>query len=141
MNPSYGLIDETHRIRTTAYHPQANGLVQRLHRQLKAALTAHCGSHWVDILPVVLLGIRTTVKQDIGCSAAELVYGTTLRILGEFFSVPPTNDCSTDPTMYSVHLWTAMQQLRPVPTRVQQGHKVHVCQDLWWTQLSCVRSP
>ncbi len=31
----------TNRIRTTAYHPQANGLVERFHRQLKAALTAH----------------------------------------------------------------------------------------------------
>ncbi|WP_432422672.1 DDE-type integrase/transposase/recombinase [Streptococcus dysgalactiae] len=27
-------------VRTTAYHPQANGLVERLHRQLKAALRA-----------------------------------------------------------------------------------------------------
>ena len=70
----------SHHIRTTAYHPQANGLVERFHRQLKAAVRAHSGSYWVDILPVVLLGIRTSVKHDIGCSAAELVYGTTLRI-------------------------------------------------------------
>ena len=79
----------SHRIRTTAYHPQANGLVEHFHRQLKAA---HSSSYWVDILHVVLLGIRTSVKHDFGCSAAELVYGTTLRILGEFFSA--TNDCS-----------------------------------------------
>ncbi len=31
----------TKRVRTTAYHPHANGLVERFHRQLKAALTAH----------------------------------------------------------------------------------------------------
>ena len=28
------------RTRTTAYHPSANGLVERFHRQLKAALKA-----------------------------------------------------------------------------------------------------
>ncbi|VUZ42725.1 unnamed protein product, partial [Hymenolepis diminuta] len=33
----------TNRIRTTAYHPQANGSVERSHRQLKAALTTHSG--------------------------------------------------------------------------------------------------
>ena len=75
----------SHRIITTAAHLQANGLVECFHHQLKDALRAHSGSYWVDILPVVLLGIRTSVKQDIGCSAAELVYDTTLRIPGEFF--------------------------------------------------------
>jgi len=33
----------------------------------------------------VLLGIRTVFKDDLGCSTVELLYGTTLRIPGEFF--------------------------------------------------------
>ena len=64
----------TKRIRTTAYHPIANGLVERLHRQLKAALKSHPNpTHWSDSLPIVLLGIRTALKEEIQCSAAELV--------------------------------------------------------------------
>ena len=50
------------RIRTTSYHPIANGLIERFHRQLKASLK--CGSNsikWTDSLPLVLLGIRTAV--------------------------------------------------------------------------------
>ena len=43
-------------------------------------------SNWVASLPLVLLGIRTAPKEDLHCSIAELVYGTTLRIPGEFFS-------------------------------------------------------
>ena len=35
----------THRIHTTAYHPCADGLVERLHRQLKASLMATCHKH------------------------------------------------------------------------------------------------
>ncbi|BHF58444.1 hypothetical protein SprV_0100139600 [Sparganum proliferum] len=64
----------TNRIRTTAYHPQANGLVQRFHRQLKTALrAARNPENWSDNVPVALLGIRAALKSDLDCSAAELV--------------------------------------------------------------------
>ena len=43
---------------TTAYHPQANSLVERMHWQLKASLKARLtGPKWMDELPIVLLGI------------------------------------------------------------------------------------
>nr|VZI46866.1 unnamed protein product [Spirometra erinaceieuropaei] len=71
----------TNRIRTTTYHPQANGLVERLHRQLKTSLMAQPDpSRWSDHLPLVLLSLRSTLKADIGCTAADLVYGTSLRL-------------------------------------------------------------
>ena len=74
------------RLRTTAYHPAANGLVEHFHQQLKTSLKAHQNTaHWVDSLPLVLLSIRSTLKEDLKCRAAELVYGTTLRLPGEFF--------------------------------------------------------
>ena len=43
--------------------------------------------HVVDSLPLVLLGIRTALKDDLHCSTAELVYGTTLCLPGEFFDI------------------------------------------------------
>ncbi|GFO09449.1 Pol polyprotein [Plakobranchus ocellatus] len=71
--------------RTTAYHPQSNGLVERFHRTLKAALKARLqGPNWADELPWVLLGLRTAPKEDFGLSAAELVYGIPLSVPGEF---------------------------------------------------------
>ena len=66
---------------TTAYHPQCNGMVERMHRQLKAALRAKLTSDdWLTQLPVVLLGIRAAVKEDIGCSAAQMVFGASPRL-------------------------------------------------------------
>jgi transposase InsO family protein len=65
---------------TTAYHPIANGLVERLHRTLKAALMCYQSEAWTDALPLVLLGLRTAVKPDIKASAAELVYGEQLSV-------------------------------------------------------------
>ncbi|XP_017463028.1 PREDICTED: uncharacterized protein YagA-like, partial [Rhagoletis zephyria] len=60
-------------LHTTPYHPQANGLVERLHRQLKSALLCHDES-WYDALPAVLLGLRAAWKDDIETTPAELVY-------------------------------------------------------------------
>ena len=86
----------TKRNRTTAYHPQANGLVERFHRHLKSALKARLtNSNWVEELPIVLLGIRTTLKDDLSCTSAEMVYGTTLRLPGDYFSTPAVEDPST----------------------------------------------
>ena len=77
----------TKRIRTTAYHSCANGLVKCFHWQMKAALKPMSDpNQWVKSLPLVLLGIRTNVKQDINCTSAELVYGTTLFSLVSFSS-------------------------------------------------------
>ena len=113
------------RIRTTAYHPSANGLVERFHRQLKPSLTAvkeTTGTNWVDPLPLVLLGLRTTLKQDLNCSTAELVYGTTLRIPGEFVSPSPDN-LAADPTTYVTQLKRTMASLRATAPRTN-NHQV-----------------
>ena len=103
----------TARTRTTSYHPQANGLVERFHRQLKGALKAQALKHsWAEALPLVLLGIRTAVKEDLQCSVAELVYGTTLRLPGEFFSPASCLQVDSD---YVGKLKYYMSKLRATP--------------------------
>ena len=121
----------TKHIHTTAYHPSSNGLVERFHRQLKSALKAHPHpEQWTEALPLILLGIRTYLKEDIGCTAADLVYGTTLRLPGEFFS-PSTGSCS-DPSSYVARLRTTMQALRATPPRHPLQQPVHTN-----TSLAC----
>ncbi|GFX28201.1 integrase catalytic domain-containing protein [Trichonephila clavipes] len=63
------------RSRTTSYHPCTNGMIERVHRQLKAPLMCHTDSFWFEALPVVLLGIRSVFKEDFQSSSAKLVYG------------------------------------------------------------------
>jgi transposase InsO family protein len=62
-----------HLTRTTAYHPGANGLVERFHRTVKSAMMCYADQHWTEALPLVLLGLRTTFKEDLQASLAELV--------------------------------------------------------------------
>jgi hypothetical protein len=74
---------------TTAYHPESNGMVERMHRRLKDALRARANTDsWLADLPWVLLGIRSTPREDSGSSAAEAVFGSTLTVPGEFFILP-----------------------------------------------------
>jgi hypothetical protein len=52
----------SHRL-TTAFHSQANGLEERIHRPLKDALRVRLDNHWPSHLPWVLLGLRAAVKK------------------------------------------------------------------------------
>ena len=99
---------------TTSFHPQCNGLVERFHRQLKANLKAKLkNNNWVDLLPLVLLGLRTAPKEDLHCSSAELVYGTTLRLSGELFDQQTKY---TDQDDYIKELRETFKIIRPTQT-------------------------
>ena len=53
--------------RTSAYYPQANGMIERFHSTLKASPKARfTGSNWVEELPWVLLRLGTASKEDLG---------------------------------------------------------------------------
>ncbi|BHF65278.1 Era Like 12S Mitochondrial RRNA Chaperone 1 [Sparganum proliferum] len=105
------------RIRTTAYHPAVNGMVERFHRQLKASLrAADDPENWTDHLPLVLLGIRSSFKSDLDCSATELVFDATVRLPGQMIS-PTPRVAVEDPTNLLHRLRQFLRTLSPVPPR------------------------
>ncbi|GBM42570.1 Transposon Ty3-G Gag-Pol polyprotein [Araneus ventricosus] len=63
----------TQKIKTTPYHPISNGIVERFHRHLKSAIKAHENEKWSELISIILLGIRTAVKEDLQSSCSELV--------------------------------------------------------------------
>jgi hypothetical protein len=70
---------------TTAYHPESNGAVERLHRRLKDALRARAATAtWSEELPFVLLGLRAQPREDTGLSPAEAVFGAPIVLPNEF---------------------------------------------------------
>ena len=131
----------TKRIRTTAYHPIANGLVERFHRQLKGALKCMPDTtHWTKALPLILLGLRTTVKQDLKCTTAELVYSTTLRLPGEFLHTHMHIMHTPDPVNYATQLKTIMQTLQPPAVRRHRQRTTHIHKDLHTCPFVFVRN-
>src|SRR5215469_686949 len=76
---------------------------------------------WTESLPLVLLGIRSSVKEDLKCSSAELVYGSTLRLPGEFF-IPPPESSVTDTSSYLSRLHACASTWKPTSPRPAQFH-------------------
>lgn len=103
----------TSHARTTAYNPKCNGIIERFHRSLKSALMAHQPELWINALPLVLLGFRCSVKEDLGLAPVHLVYGSPLRLPGEFFQ---PSIASPQRSIFVKNLMEQMQQIRPVAT-------------------------
>ena len=83
---------------TTAYHPAANGMIERFHRSLKNSLKCRLqGSKWTTELPWVMLALRTTLKEDLEVSPAELCYGSQLAVPGDFLQEPSEQEVSKLP--------------------------------------------
>ncbi|CAN8031683.1 unnamed protein product, partial [Ixodes persulcatus] len=75
------------------------------------------------------LGLRTTLETDIGCTAADLVYGQTLRLPAEMIAAPLISTMP-DPLSYVTHLREVMRNLRATPTRHHDRHPTYVCDEL-----------
>ena len=69
-------------IRTTPYHPQTDGLVERFNQTLKQMLRKTIdeeGSEWDKLLPCVLFAYREVPQSSNGFSPFELIYGRDVR--------------------------------------------------------------
>lgn len=115
-------------LQTTAYHPASNGLAERFHRQLKAAIMCHADECWTETLPLVLLGIRSAWKEDLSASTAELVYGEPLRLPSDLLQ--PTSDRLTDYTDFLSRLRLHMRNLQPAAVTRHGSAKVFIFKDL-----------
>ena len=79
---------------------------------------------WTEVLPVVLLGLRSSLKKDLHATPAQLVYGTDLRLPGEFFD--PLPDATFDPVSYADRLRDTISRVVPVPTSNHARSKLFV---------------
>ncbi|XP_064399260.1 uncharacterized protein LOC135345747 [Halichondria panicea] len=71
-----------HPIRTTPYHPQTDGLVERFNQTLKRMLrkaTKDEGKDWDKVIPYLLFAYREVPQSSTGFSPFELLYGRSVR--------------------------------------------------------------
>ena len=93
--------------RTTAYHPQGDGMVERFNRSLLQLLRAYveCQSEWEQYLPFILFAYRTAVHTSTGISPFELMFGRP-PVKHQF---PPTT--AYDAVSYQSKLRSKLSQL------------------------------
>ena len=94
--------------RTTAYHPQGDGMVERFNRSLLQMLRAYAQDQadWECHLPLVLYAYRTAVHTSTRVSLFELMYGRSPQ-------KSPFPPCTAyDPSSYQSQLRAKVAQLR-----------------------------
>ena len=98
--------------RTTAYHPQGDGLVEHFNRTLLQLLRCYTEQNdldWEGNLPLVLYAYRTASNASTGFSPFVLMMGRD-PVLPSLPSI--TNSSAQDPTSYDSNLRVKMAELR-----------------------------
>ncbi|XP_069981706.1 uncharacterized protein [Penaeus vannamei] len=68
--------------RSTVYHPQSQGVVERFHYTLKTMIKAFCletSSEWDEGIDLLLFSVRDSVQESLGYSPFQLIYGHEVR--------------------------------------------------------------
>ena len=72
------LLGGAHKTRTTPYHPESDGMVERFNRTLLMMLAMFAGKNrddWDDLLPAVMMAYRSSVHESTGFSPYRLMFG------------------------------------------------------------------
>lgn len=80
------------KLNTTSYHPQCDGMAERLNRTLKTILRKHAGqfgSQWDRFLPGVLWAYRNTTHESMKEKLSFLLFGIDLKSPTEASILPP----------------------------------------------------
>lgn len=88
----------TKKIRTTAYHPQGNGLCEKFNGticDILSTLTNSRGDDWDEVLGLALLHYRTRIHATTGYSPFEMTYGRHPQLLPDlqYPKLPSNPDC------------------------------------------------
>ncbi|GFS82698.1 hypothetical protein NPIL_700991 [Nephila pilipes] len=76
--------------REAAYNSISSGRKQpsrEVSSAVKAAIMVHGSAQWTTVLPTILLGFCATWKEDLQATTAEMIYGASIRLPGEFLCV------------------------------------------------------
>ena len=114
-----------HRMSNIRY-PQSNDLAERYIKTIKTALIAKLDRNdWVMYIPLIFLPISNTYKAYMNCSSAELVFGQTLRFLGDLcFNTPLSRITFPDDFVLSIRKFA--NECKPTDTRVEQFNLTHI---------------
>ncbi|KAL4718550.1 hypothetical protein ACJJTC_003393 [Scirpophaga incertulas] len=90
-------------------------------------MARNASENWVREIPSVLFGLRNCFRDDTGYSAAEMVYGTSIKMPGEFFE-PPVKHTNYEKFMKTIQ--ESIAKMTSVPKRQGYGRSIFVHPEL-----------
>ncbi len=110
---------------TTAYHPQANGRIERVHRTLNAMLAKQVNiyhNNWDEYVSAAAFAVNTAWSRSTGSTPYELLFGRRPRIPSEIV-YGSRIDIKEDKKTYGLQL---PMILRDAHRRVRKVHESYV---------------
>ena len=117
----------SHKTRTTPYHPESDGMVERFNRTLLMMLAMFAGKNqddWDDLLPAVMMAYRSSVHESTGFSPYRLMFGEECTLpmdIGLPKEQSDTPDSITSP--YAIWVREAYEQVRQHSGQAVQRQK------------------
>ena len=126
-------------LRTSPYHPQTDGLVERFNGTLKEMLRKAAmedGKDWDKLIPYVLFAYREVPQESTGFSPFELLYGRDVRgpldVLKEEWEASPKSDTSV-----ISHVMLMRERLEQMSQSVQANvQRAQMQQKFWYDQTA-----
>jgi len=82
MRKIYDLLD-IHQLKTTAYHPECDGLTERFNRTLKTMIACYVNenqNNWDELLPFLSYAYNTSTHSTTNHSPYEVIFGRKPKI-------------------------------------------------------------
>ena len=101
----------SHKTRTTPYHPQNDGLVERFNRTLLMMLAMFASKNredWDDLLPAVMMAYRSSVHESTGFSPYRLMFGEECTLPMDI-GLPKQQSDLPDSSPYAVWVRDALE--------------------------------
>jgi len=111
--------------RTTPYHPQSDGLVERFNHTLLTMLSIVAKDReqdWDLHLPLVMMAYRTSVQESTGATPFSLMFGREARLPIDVMFGPPPGEELTSSSQYAFLL---RQRLESAYHRVRTQLALH----------------
>ena len=100
--------------RTTALHPQSDGMIERFNRTLETMLSMFVSENqrdWDRCLPHAMMAYRTSVHESTGCTPSEMMLGRDIQLPADVLTGRLEDVNYDGPDQYTDHLRDRLEQV------------------------------
>ena len=109
---------QIHPTKSTAQHPQANGVVERFNRTLGSMLSMYCNKNqrnWDEFLQQVMMAYRSSIHASTGQTPNKMTLGRDVVLpLQALIGLPPQSNEQMDQQSYASYVQSLHEELEKI---------------------------